>query len=173
MAELAKRCDVLVALPGRLIDIMLRPHGLYLSRVRFTIIDEARSWNVETPTKMLITDIYSSLPPLARPCTSLRRNSNTEQDQEACYQIFDEARSLCYRRCQTFDGRRLDRIRRPMPPHRVFECPPALYAGCAASSPPLLQTIVLHRTPTRDRKSLSKDLHIMETPSRSETSMLA
>lgn len=41
MAELAKGCDILVATPGRLIDIMSRPHVLSLSRVRFTIIDEA------------------------------------------------------------------------------------------------------------------------------------
>jgi ATP-dependent RNA helicase DDX3X len=39
--ELQKGCDVLIATPGRLIDIMSKPHILSLSRVRFTIIDEA------------------------------------------------------------------------------------------------------------------------------------
>ncbi|KAI9733417.1 MAG: hypothetical protein M1834_003501 [Cirrosporium novae-zelandiae] len=40
-AELARGCDVLIATPGRLIDFMEKPHILSLSRVKYTIIDEA------------------------------------------------------------------------------------------------------------------------------------
>ncbi|MCJ1465446.1 hypothetical protein MMC07_004064 [Pseudocyphellaria aurata] len=39
--ELRKGCDVLIATPGRLIDFMERMNLLSLSRVKFTIIDEA------------------------------------------------------------------------------------------------------------------------------------
>ena len=41
VAEIQKGCDILVATPGRLIDIMNKPHVLSLSRVKYTIIDEA------------------------------------------------------------------------------------------------------------------------------------
>ncbi|KAI9829406.1 MAG: hypothetical protein M1819_006343 [Sarea resinae] len=39
--ELSKGCDVLIASPGRLCDFMEKPHILSLSRVKYTIIDEA------------------------------------------------------------------------------------------------------------------------------------
>lgn len=39
--ELQKGCDILIATPGRLLDFMDKPHVLSLSRVRYTIIDEA------------------------------------------------------------------------------------------------------------------------------------
>ncbi|KAA6408095.1 MAG: DEAD DEAH box RNA helicase [Lasallia pustulata] len=39
--ELRKGCDVLIATPGRLIDFMEQPNLLSLSRVKYTIIDEA------------------------------------------------------------------------------------------------------------------------------------
>lgn len=39
--ELRKGCDVLIATPGRLRDFMKDPSLLVLSRLRFTIIDEA------------------------------------------------------------------------------------------------------------------------------------
>jgi len=41
LGELAKGCDLLIATPGRLIDFMSKPSVLSLSRIRFTIIDEA------------------------------------------------------------------------------------------------------------------------------------
>jgi len=39
--QLQKGCDILVASPGRLIDIMGRPEVLTLRRVRYMVIDEA------------------------------------------------------------------------------------------------------------------------------------
>lgn len=39
--ELMKGCDILIATPGRLKDFMSDPNLLVLSRVRYTIIDEA------------------------------------------------------------------------------------------------------------------------------------
>lgn len=39
--DLQKGCDVLIATPGRLLDFMRDPNLLSLSRLRFTIIDEA------------------------------------------------------------------------------------------------------------------------------------
>ncbi|KAL1301594.1 hypothetical protein AAFC00_005824 [Neodothiora populina] len=39
--ELGKGCDVLVATPGRLCDLMNKPHLLSMKGVKFTIIDEA------------------------------------------------------------------------------------------------------------------------------------
>ncbi|KEF57899.1 uncharacterized protein A1O9_05821 [Exophiala aquamarina CBS 119918] len=41
IAQLNLGCDLLVATPGRLLDFMGRPEVLSLSRVRYTIIDEA------------------------------------------------------------------------------------------------------------------------------------
>nr|KAK5448799.1 hypothetical protein LTR18_001887 [Exophiala xenobiotica] len=41
VAQLQRGCDILVATPGRLLDFMGRPEVLSLSRVRYTIIDEA------------------------------------------------------------------------------------------------------------------------------------
>ncbi|KAI1881887.1 hypothetical protein JX265_000713 [Neoarthrinium moseri] len=41
IGQLQKGCDVLVATPGRLIDMMERPHVLSLRRVRYMVIDEA------------------------------------------------------------------------------------------------------------------------------------
>ncbi len=41
VAQLNRGCDILVATPGRLLDFMGRPDVLSLSRVRYTIIDEA------------------------------------------------------------------------------------------------------------------------------------
>ncbi|KAI9841281.1 MAG: hypothetical protein M1837_000817 [Sclerophora amabilis] len=40
-AELARGCDVLIGTPGRLCDFMDKSHILSLSRVKYTIIDEA------------------------------------------------------------------------------------------------------------------------------------
>lgn len=39
--QLEKGCDILIATPGRLCDLMDRPHVLSLNRVKFTVIDEA------------------------------------------------------------------------------------------------------------------------------------
>lgn len=39
--ELGKGCDILIASPGRLCDMMDKPHILTMSRVKFTVIDEA------------------------------------------------------------------------------------------------------------------------------------
>lgn len=39
--QLSKGCDVLIASPGRLIDMMERPHILTLRRVKYMVIDEA------------------------------------------------------------------------------------------------------------------------------------
>ncbi|KAE8355115.1 P-loop containing nucleoside triphosphate hydrolase protein [Aspergillus coremiiformis] len=39
--ELQKGCDILIGTPGRLLDFMDKPHILSLSRVKYTIIDEA------------------------------------------------------------------------------------------------------------------------------------
>lgn len=41
VSQLARGCDILIATPGRLLDFMSRPDILSLSRVRYTIIDEA------------------------------------------------------------------------------------------------------------------------------------
>ncbi|KAK8024124.1 DEAD/DEAH box helicase, partial [Apiospora rasikravindrae] len=39
--QLGKGCDILIASPGRLIDLMDRPHVLTLRRVKYMVIDEA------------------------------------------------------------------------------------------------------------------------------------
>lgn len=57
MDELAKGCDILIGTPGRLIDIMSRPQRLTMSRVKFTVIDEAdemldQDWDTELNTIM-------------------------------------------------------------------------------------------------------------------------
>ena len=39
--ELGKGCDILIATPGRLCDLMDKPHVLTMSRVKYTVIDEA------------------------------------------------------------------------------------------------------------------------------------
>lgn len=39
--ELGKGCDILIATPGRLCDVMDKPHLLTMSRVKYTVIDEA------------------------------------------------------------------------------------------------------------------------------------
>lgn len=41
LEELAKGCDILIGTPGRLCDLMDRPDKLTMSRVKFTVIDEA------------------------------------------------------------------------------------------------------------------------------------
>jgi ATP-dependent RNA helicase DDX3X len=41
IAQLQKGCDILVASPGRLIDMMERPNVLTLRRVKYMVIDEA------------------------------------------------------------------------------------------------------------------------------------
>ncbi|KAK8234313.1 putative DEAD/DEAH box RNA helicase [Phyllosticta capitalensis] len=41
LAELQKGCDILIGTPGRLADFMDRPNVLSMSRVKFTVIDEA------------------------------------------------------------------------------------------------------------------------------------
>ena len=91
-AQLQKGCDILIASPGRLLDFMNRGELLSLSRVRYTIVDEADEmlhddWNEEmskimggggklfvpseftrlltsfqTPTPMVITVTSSSVP---------------------------------------------------------------------------------------------------------------
>ncbi|KAH6647069.1 P-loop containing nucleoside triphosphate hydrolase protein [Truncatella angustata] len=55
--NLQKGCDILIASPGRLIDMMERPHVLSLRRVRYMVIDEAdemlhQDWE-EDMTKIL------------------------------------------------------------------------------------------------------------------------
>lgn len=50
--QIQRGCDILIASPGRLLDFMSRPNLLSLSRVRYTIIDEADEmlhddWNEE------------------------------------------------------------------------------------------------------------------------------
>lgn len=39
--QLAAGCDILIATPGRLCDLMEKPHILTMSRVKYTVIDEA------------------------------------------------------------------------------------------------------------------------------------
>lgn len=39
--QLAGGCDILIATPGRLCDLMDKPHVLSMSRVKYTVIDEA------------------------------------------------------------------------------------------------------------------------------------
>lgn len=41
ITQLQMGCDILVASPGRLIDLMERPHVLSLRRVRYMVVDEA------------------------------------------------------------------------------------------------------------------------------------
>ena len=41
IAQLNRGCDLLIATPGRLIDLMGLPDVLSLSRLRYTIVDEA------------------------------------------------------------------------------------------------------------------------------------
>lgn len=41
IAQLQRGCDVLIASPGRLVDLMERPHVLTLRRVKYMVIDEA------------------------------------------------------------------------------------------------------------------------------------
>lgn len=41
ISQLQRGCDVLVASPGRLIDMMNRPDVLSLRRVKYMVIDEA------------------------------------------------------------------------------------------------------------------------------------
>ena len=56
-AQLNRGCDILVASPGRLLDFMNRPELLSLSRLRYTILDEADEmlhddWSQEMATIM-------------------------------------------------------------------------------------------------------------------------
>ena len=39
--ELGAGCDILIATPGRLCDLMDKPHILTMGRVKYTVIDEA------------------------------------------------------------------------------------------------------------------------------------
>ncbi|CAK7217324.1 hypothetical protein SBRCBS47491_003125 [Sporothrix bragantina] len=60
LEQLSRGCDVLIASPGRLIDIMNRPNHLSLRRVKFMVIDEADEmlhddWN-EDITRILSGD---------------------------------------------------------------------------------------------------------------------
>lgn len=41
LEQLSRGCDLLIATPGRLVDIMNRPNHLSLRRVRYMVIDEA------------------------------------------------------------------------------------------------------------------------------------
>ena len=39
--QLSKGCDVLIGTPGRLCDLMSKPHIMSMNRVKYTIVDEA------------------------------------------------------------------------------------------------------------------------------------
>jgi ATP-dependent RNA helicase DDX3X len=41
LAQLSKGCDVLIGTPGRLCDMIRRPHALTLKRLKYMVIDEA------------------------------------------------------------------------------------------------------------------------------------
>lgn len=41
LGQLAKGCDVLIGTPGRLCDMIRRPHALTLKRLKYMVIDEA------------------------------------------------------------------------------------------------------------------------------------
>jgi ATP-dependent RNA helicase DDX3X len=63
LEQLSRGCDVLIASPGRLIDIMNRPNHLSLRRVKFMVIDEADEmlhddWG-EDLTRILSGGMYS------------------------------------------------------------------------------------------------------------------
>ncbi|KAI9675057.1 MAG: hypothetical protein M1817_001463 [Caeruleum heppii] len=82
--ELQKGCDVLIGTPGRLIDFMASPQLLSLSRVKYTIIDEA--------DEMLQSDWQEEL-------KMLMSGGDTNQDADHKYMMFSatfpkEAREL-------------------------------------------------------------------------------
>ncbi|EAW09311.1 DEAD/DEAH box helicase [Aspergillus clavatus NRRL 1] len=60
--ELQKGCDILIGTPGRLLDFMDKPHVLSLSRVKYTIIDEAdelllSDWESDFTKIMSVEDV--------------------------------------------------------------------------------------------------------------------
>ncbi|KAJ9622710.1 hypothetical protein H2203_006361 [Taxawa tesnikishii (nom. ined.)] len=82
--QLEKGCDILIATPGRLCDLMDRPQVLSLNRVKFTIIDEA--------DEMLQADWEAEL-------GKIMSGGDTNEDADHVYMMFSatfpkEARSL-------------------------------------------------------------------------------
>lgn len=69
--QLGKGCEILIATPGRLCSLMDKPHILSMSRVKYTIIDEAdemldQDW-AEELAKIMSGGGKSAPPPLVAP----------------------------------------------------------------------------------------------------------
>lgn len=67
LAQLQRGCDVLIASPGRLVDMMNRPDALTFRRIKYIVIDEAdemleSDWE-EQLTQILSGGGQSLLPP--------------------------------------------------------------------------------------------------------------
>ncbi|KAF2773871.1 DEAD-domain-containing protein [Teratosphaeria nubilosa] len=73
LEELGKGCDILIATPGRLCDYMDRPDVLTMSRVKYTIIDEA--------DEMLHQDWEEQL-------KKIMAGGDTNEDADHCYLMF-------------------------------------------------------------------------------------
>ncbi|KAK5114203.1 hypothetical protein LTR85_010268 [Meristemomyces frigidus] len=73
MDELGKGCDILIATPGRLCDLMDKPHVLTMSRVKYTIIDEA--------DEMLDSDWEEEL-------RKIMAGGDTNEDADHVYMMF-------------------------------------------------------------------------------------
>ncbi|KAJ6157584.1 DEAD/DEAH box RNA helicase [Penicillium chermesinum] len=71
--ELRKGCDILVGTPGRIIDFMSQPHVLTLTRVRYTIVDEA--------DEMLHSDWQDEF-------SKLMSGGDGNEDTDHCYMMF-------------------------------------------------------------------------------------
>lgn len=73
MDDLAQGCEILIATPGRLTDLMDKPHVLTMSRVKYTIIDEA--------DEMLNTDWSEAL-------AEIMGGGDTNDDADHVYMMF-------------------------------------------------------------------------------------
>ncbi|EME87037.1 uncharacterized protein MYCFIDRAFT_116498, partial [Pseudocercospora fijiensis CIRAD86] len=73
LEELSKGCDILIGTAGRLCDLMERPEKLSMSRVKFTVIDEA--------DEMLDTDWNPQL-------SKLMSGGDTNEDADHVYFMF-------------------------------------------------------------------------------------
>jgi ATP-dependent RNA helicase DDX3X len=84
VAQLMQGCDILIATPGRLLDFMSRAHLLSLSRLRYTIIDEADEmlhddWNDEM-AKIMGGGGMPFRETSCAPCADLGLDANTDGD---------------------------------------------------------------------------------------------
>lgn len=101
LEQLRKGCDVLIASPGRLVDMMGRPDRLSLRRLRYMVIDEAdemlsEDWEQELQTIMtgggkLISPLAGTAP--SYPDTCACRAGRRDRQVPPLLSHFSEAAS--------------------------------------------------------------------------------